>query len=167
MQKYVNFILLSRAAYIFSSFFSGCNHARLEMFCIIKSYCGVAYPPKIFLIKLTKSHFSFFIVRTSFELIWLWNILLLYVKQLNGYLVLHFSGVVFTPLKPFWAHKKKYLPLSVSNTTTYMWDWIKSEGAPIYCSLSVANCTGKSMCCRIRLPGVIYLTPNLVYKILC
>ena len=31
----------------FLQFFSGCNHARLEMFCIIKSYYGVVYPAKI------------------------------------------------------------------------------------------------------------------------
>ena len=49
----VNFILLSRAKYIFPVF-SGCYHAHLEMFCIIISYCGVVYPPKIFLIKLKK-----------------------------------------------------------------------------------------------------------------
>ena len=47
-------------------------------------------------------------------------ILLLYVKQLNGYLVTHFSGVVFTPSKPFWARKKKYVSLSFSGTTTYV-----------------------------------------------
>ena len=92
--------------YIFFPVSSGCNHARLEMFRIIKSYCGVVYPPKIFLIKLTKSHSSFFIVRTLFEFVWLWKILLLYVKQLNGYLVPHFSGVVITPSKPFWARQK-------------------------------------------------------------
>ena len=37
MQKHIGFILLLRVKYIFSSF-SGCNHACLEMFCIIKSY---------------------------------------------------------------------------------------------------------------------------------
>ena len=119
MQKHIGFILLLRATYFFPVF-SGCYHARLEMFCIIKSYCRVFYPPKIFLIKLTKSHFSPFIARTLFELVWLRNILLLYVRQWNGYLVPHFSGVVFTPSKPFWACKKKYVSLSFSSTTTYV-----------------------------------------------
>ena len=74
-----------------------------------------------------KITFLSFIVRTLFELVWLWKILLLHVKQLNGYLVPYFSGVVFTPSKPFCARKKKYLSPSF-RVLPHMRDWRKSEG---------------------------------------
>ena len=113
--------------HIFFPVFSGCNHAHLEMFCIIKSYCGVVYPPKIFLIKLTKLHFSSFIVRKLFELVWLWKILLLYVKQLNGYLVPHLSGW-FLPTQNHFGHVRKNTCRLVSRVLQHMWDRRKSEG---------------------------------------
>ena len=65
---YVNFILLSRATYFFPDF-PGSNNICLKFFCTIKTYSGVLYPPKIFFIKLTKSHISSLIVRIFFELV--------------------------------------------------------------------------------------------------
>ena len=86
---------------------------------IIKTSCEIVYPPKIFFIKLTKSHISSLIVRIFFKLVWVWKILLLYVKKLNGYLVPHFSRVTLPPTNHF-GHVKKYMSLSFSSTATYV-----------------------------------------------
>ena len=66
MQIYVSFILLSRTIYIFPDF-SGWNNVCLNIFCIIKTYCGVVYPPKIFFIKFKESRISSLIVRIFVE----------------------------------------------------------------------------------------------------
>ena len=112
--------------HIFFSDFSGWNNVYLKIFCIIKTYCGVVYPPKIFFIKLTKSHISSLIVRIFFELVWLWTILLLYVKQLNGSLIPHFRRW-FLPPKNHFGHVKKNTCRLVFRVLQHMCQCTKSE----------------------------------------
>ena len=96
----INNLFYYRVQHIFYPVFSGCNHARLEMFCIIKNYCGAVYPLKIFLMKLTKSHFSSFIVRTLWKIVIVKDsVIIQYVKQLKWVFGVTLFGGGFHPLK--------------------------------------------------------------------